>query len=176
MANHAYAPVPTPVGPALVAWTAKGVSALALGDDRAAFAARYQARTGHAPQLQASPPAALAAAVDRALDGGDPGDLAYDLDGLSPFTRAVLAATASIPRGETRSYRWVADRIGQPKAARAVGGALGRNPVPLLIPCHRVVREDRTLGGFALGPHVKQALLDREGALLPRPTGQLAAV
>lgn len=85
-----------------------------------------------------------------------------DLGGLPPFTRAVLKITAQIPYGQMRSYRWVAERLGKPKAMRAVGNALARNPIPVIIPCHRVVRSDGTLGGYALGLHWKRRLLDLE--------------
>ena len=82
-----------------------------------------------------------------------------DLGGLTPFTRAVLKITARIPYGEVRSYRWVAERLGKPRAMRAVGNALARNPIPIIIPCHRVVRSDGTLGGYALGLDWKRRLL-----------------
>lgn len=85
-----------------------------------------------------------------------------DLGGLPPFTRAVLRITAQIPYGEVRSYRWVAERLGKPKASRAVGNALARNPIPIIIPCHRVVRSDGALGGYALGLHWKRRLLKLE--------------
>lgn len=85
-----------------------------------------------------------------------------DLHGLPPFTRAVLRITAQIPYGEVRSYRWVAERLGKPKATRAVGNALARNPIPIIIPCHRVVRSDGTLGGYALGLSWKKRLLALE--------------
>jgi len=82
-----------------------------------------------------------------------------DLRGLPPFTRAVLKTTAQIPYGEVRSYRWVAQRLGRPRAARAVGNALARNPIPIIIPCHRVIRSDGSLGGYALGLNRKRELL-----------------
>jgi len=68
---------------------------------------------------------------------------------LTPFQRSVLRAALSIPLGQTRSYQWVAKKIGRPKAARAVGQALRRNPYPLIIPCHRVVCANGKLGGYA---------------------------
>ena len=68
---------------------------------------------------------------------------------LTKFQWKVLAATMTIPLGETRSYRWVAGRVGSPKAARAVGQALRCNPYPLIIPCHRVIHEDGSLGAYA---------------------------
>jgi O-6-methylguanine DNA methyltransferase len=68
---------------------------------------------------------------------------------LTDFEWQVLRATLTIPLGETRSYKWVARKIGRPRAVRAVGQALRKNPYPLLIPCHRVVRSDGTAGGYA---------------------------
>ena len=86
----------------------------------------------------------------------------YDIRHLPGFTRSVLELTAKIPYGEVRSYEWVARKLGKPKAARAVGNALARNPVPIMIPCHRVVRSDGTIGGFALGSGWKKRLLALE--------------
>lgn len=68
---------------------------------------------------------------------------------LTTFQWQVLAATATIPLGETRSYTWVAQKIGKPQAVRAVGQALRRNPFPLIIPCHRVIKKDGSVGGYA---------------------------
>jgi O-6-methylguanine DNA methyltransferase len=87
----------------------------------------------------------------------------FDLRGLSPFASDVLAAALRIPRGEIRPYGWVAREIGQPAAVRAVGTALGHNPVPLLIPCHRVVRSDGSIGEYAWGSQVKHSALTAEG-------------
>jgi O-6-methylguanine DNA methyltransferase len=147
-----------PAGPLYVAGTGLGVRwvriAEAVGDSGDEFAAGYRARFG-GPLLPAGhDPAALDGALASAR---------YDLAGLSPFERDVLAATATIPRGETRPYGWVAREIGRPKAVRAVGSALGRNPVPVLIPCHRVTRGDGTPGGYVFGPDAKAALLRSEG-------------
>ncbi|MBK5092343.1 MAG: methylated-DNA--[protein]-cysteine S-methyltransferase [Actinobacteria bacterium] len=84
------------------------------------------------------------------------------LEGQTVFTRRVLDAAMEISWGETRSYCWVARRIGKPGAARAVGQALGRNPVPLMIPCHRVINKDGSLGGFGQGTDWKEWLLEIE--------------
>lgn len=81
------------------------------------------------------------------------------------FQRAVWRALRAIPAGETRSYGDIARRIGRPAAARAVGAAVGRNPVGILVPCHRVVGKDGSLTGYAGGLSRKQALLAHEGAL-----------
>ena len=91
-----------------------------------------------------------------------------DLRGLTPFQADVLAVTRTIPPGETRTYAWVAEQVGRPRAVRAVGSALAANPVPLVIPCHRVTRSDGTTGDYALGAEAKVALLAAEGVAVAR--------
>ncbi len=95
-----------------------------------------------------------------------------DLGSLSDFQRDVLLKTAEIPPGEVRPYGWVAGEIGRPRAVRAVGTALARNPVPVVVPCHRVVRTDGRIGNYAFGSEVKGALLAAEGVDL----GELEAL
>ena len=94
-------------------------------------------------------------------------DAPVDLSGLTAFQRQVLQAVSRVPRGKVVSYAELARRIGRPRAARAVGQALGRNPVPLVIPCHRVLASDGSLGGYSGrgGVRTKRALLQLEGAL-----------
>ena len=82
---------------------------------------------------------------------------------LSEFQLKVYRAVKRIPRGEIRSYQWVAGAIGQPGAYRAVGNALNKNPYPVIVPCHRVVKSDGSLGGFAKGIKAKIRLLKAEG-------------
>jgi len=86
-----------------------------------------------------------------------------DLSGTA-FQRAVWTAARFIPYGETRSYKWVAEQIDKPKAVRAVGQALGRNPLPIIVPCHRVLASNGNLGGFAGGLEMKRFLLNLEKA------------
>jgi methylated-DNA-[protein]-cysteine S-methyltransferase len=88
-----------------------------------------------------------------------------DIGWATPFQRQVWQATRSIPYGETRSYGWVAEQIGKPAAVRAVGQALGKNPMPIVIPCHRVIGSDGGLHGFGGGLKMKRNLLRLEGAL-----------
>lgn len=86
-----------------------------------------------------------------------------DISGLPEFTQTVLRQVRQIPFGETRSYRWIAGALGNPRASRAVGQAVKRNPVPIVIPCHRVVREDGSIGGFSMEHVSKEYLLRLEG-------------
>ncbi|MEW6248282.1 MAG: methylated-DNA--[protein]-cysteine S-methyltransferase [Nitrospirota bacterium] len=92
-------------------------------------------------------------------------DVPVDLSGGSAFQRRVWRAIRRIPYGRVRSYKWVASRVGGARYARAVGLALGANPVPLVIPCHRVVTSGGSLGGFTGGQHLKRRLLALEGSL-----------
>lgn len=92
-------------------------------------------------------------------------DFPVDLSIGTPFQRRVWRATLRIPYGRVRSYKWVAAKIGGRHYARAVGLALGANPVPIMVPCHRVVAHDGSLGGFSCGLKAKRRLLDLEGTL-----------
>lgn len=85
-----------------------------------------------------------------------------DLSGATSFQQKVWEIAQSIPYGQTKSYGWVAERLGKPQARQAVGQALGRNPLPIIIPCHRVVRRDDNLGGFSGGLDMKKRLLRLE--------------
>jgi len=88
-------------------------------------------------------------------------------DKLTKFQWNVLKVTANIPLGETRTYKWIAEKVGSPKAVRAVGQALRRNPYPIIIPCHRVIKEDGSLGGYAGGSGERKAeLLNMEQEII----------
>jgi methylated-DNA-[protein]-cysteine S-methyltransferase len=89
---------------------------------------------------------------------------ALDLTGATPFQRAVWQSTGEIPFGQTRSYSWVASRAGNPRAVRAAGQALSVNPLPIIVPCHRVLAKDGGLGGYSGGLPVKKMLLELEAA------------
>ncbi len=88
-----------------------------------------------------------------------------DLSGQTAFKRSVYLATQRIPYGEVRTYGWISEQIGRPKASRAVGQALRYNPLPIIVPCHRVIKRDGTLGGFSSkeGVELKIRLLQLEG-------------
>ncbi|HEV8229696.1 MAG TPA: methylated-DNA--[protein]-cysteine S-methyltransferase [Candidatus Limnocylindria bacterium] len=94
-------------------------------------------------------------------------DVAVDLSPLTPFQRSVLAATARVPYGELTTYARVARRAGNERASRAAGAAIGANPIPIVVPCHRVVATDGTLGGYAGGLEAKRRLLQLERDAVP---------
>jgi O-6-methylguanine DNA methyltransferase len=93
-------------------------------------------------------------------------DVPLDLRTLTPFMRSVLQSLRHIPYGDVRNYREIASEVGNPNAQRAVGNAVKRNPVPIVVPCHRVIRTDGKIGGYAGGQEIKERLLQMEGALL----------
>lgn len=97
----------------------------------------------------------------------DKKEILKKMKGYTPFQQAVWKACMSIPAGQTRSYKWIAEKIGRPGATRAVGSALGRNPFAPGVPCHRVIKSDGTLGGFSApgGLKAKERLLKKEKAL-----------
>jgi len=169
LAEHdSFVRVDGPAGELFVAFNDRGISAVApsalYDGDEGRFARDHEERTGRAARPASRPPAGLAAG----LRTGRADKLRYDLSGLSAFERAVLLKALEIPPGEVRPYGWVAREIGRPRAVRAVGSALGRNPVPVLIPCHRVVRSDGHVGEYGLGVPLKRALLGAEGVDLDR--------
>jgi methylated-DNA-[protein]-cysteine S-methyltransferase len=151
-----------PVSPLFVAFTDQGICyvriAEAVADEPGRFVDELTDRMGRPVRPADQPPAGLLSALRTGRSHG----LRFDLRGLTDFERLVLNKTLEIPRGETRPYGWVAREIGRPGAVRAAGTALGRNPVPILIPCHRVVRSDGEPGNYAFGPEVKERLLTAE--------------
>ena len=107
--------------------------------------------------------------LDRYLQGRKVDfEIELDISCLGGFTQKVLNELMNIPYGETRTYGWLARKVGKPGAARAVGQALKRNPIPIIIPCHRVIRDDGTIGGFSMGVNIKERLLALEGVHVGR--------
>jgi O-6-methylguanine DNA methyltransferase len=156
--------VSSPVGEVLVVTTEAG---LAYAAPRTSGAEAAAARWVGVPLEPA--PAPLAEEVTALLVGGHAAHLDFDLRWTTPFGREVLGATLQIPPGETRSYGWIAREIGRPTAMRAVGTALGRNPVAFFIPCHRVIRGDGLIGEYGYGVELKRRLLEMEGAPVRLP-------
>ena len=170
---HQFALFDTVLGRCAVTWGPRGIAGVQLpGSDDART--RVRVARAHPGATGAEPPPAIADAIARIvrLLDGEPDDLAtvpLDLDGVPPFDRRVLDVTRAIPPGATLSYGEVAARVGEPRAAQAVGRALGHNPVPIVVPCHRVVAADGRLTGFSApgGLDTKRRMLEIEGALAP---------
>lgn len=159
-----YAEMATPLWPLLVAWGPAGISAIERADDAGSFEADHLARTGRPVRRVGRVPDRIARAVERRMRGDRVARPEVDLSGLNEFQRRVLAKTMEIPYGQVRPYAWVAQEIGHPRAQRAVGTALANNPIPFVIPCHRVVRSDGHIGKYgAGGPQAKRAVLVWEG-------------
>ena len=156
-----YARYHSPVGEVIVSFNRTGVSSVDLADDDPE--ARFTERFGR-EMTPARPPQGWDVKIGRAIERGTLGDLPIDFRSVTPFRRSVLEITASIPRGQVRSYGWLAHQIGNDGATRAVGSTMASNPVPLIVPCHRVVRTDGAIGNYSLGgPHIKRELLAHEG-------------
>ena len=159
-----YAHFDAPIGSLVVAWNGLGVSAVEAAPDDATFEADHLARTGRRAVPAGELPAGLSRAIARRLAGDRRVRIDLDLRGHTAFERDVWHKALEIPRGEVRPYGWIAAEIGRPKAVRAVGTALGHNPVPLIVPCHRVVRTDGFIGQYSLGgPENKRTILAAEG-------------
>lgn len=158
-----WAVVPTSLGDMLVAATDKGVCRLSFAEGREALEQRFPAATLVAGGEEF---AALLSQVIEAVEAPTQGfdHIPIDVKGTA-FQEAVWRELRRIPAGETRSYADIAAAVGKPKAVRAAGSANGANNVAVLIPCHRVVRSDGSLGGYAYGLPIKDELLRREGAL-----------
>ena len=170
MVYYGYAPR-TRVGPLFVAVNDRGVVALDFGVSEQEFVARV---TQHTKATLIRSDDAVAEAlkqVQEYLDGKRTTfDLPLDMSRMSEFQRRVLNTALKIPRGEYLTYGDVAKAIGKPQAYRAVGQALGHNPVPIVIPCHRVLGSDGSLHGYSGGGGIqtKKWLLQLEGATLPQ--------
>jgi methylated-DNA-[protein]-cysteine S-methyltransferase len=175
--------VSSPWGSAWVAATGRGVTAVGLLATAEGFRAGLERRGIVVDSERAGEEASrladrAARAVSETLEGlAVPlDDLPVDIADRPAWDRIVLEAVRAIPRGQTAGYGEMARRIGRPGAARAVGGAVGRNPVGLLIPCHRVIAGDGSLGGYGASARggreaateLKQALLALEGVHIPR--------
>ncbi|MHB1128511.1 MAG: methylated-DNA--[protein]-cysteine S-methyltransferase [Ilumatobacteraceae bacterium] len=156
---HAY---DSPIGPVFVAYNPHGVSAVAFREDSTAFESHFTERFGRSIFPTREPGRVLDSRIRRALNADTTSHLPIDLRGLSDFAVAVLRKTLEIPSGEVRPYSWVAAEIGRPHAHRAVGTALASNPIPLLIPCHRIVRSDGHIGDYLFGTEQKRKLLTHE--------------
>lgn len=165
--DAAYDVVDSPIGPLLLGVSDRGVCRIAFEPDPESELDHLAGRFG--PRVLR-----VARRVDRVRRQLDEYfarrrhtfELEFDLAGLPAFQQEVLRELALVPYAETATYGALAAKIGRPRAARAVGGALNRNPVPIIVPCHRIVGSTGSLVGYAGGLERKRALLELEGALL----------
>jgi methylated-DNA-[protein]-cysteine S-methyltransferase len=157
----------TRIGWVGVAFSERGIIALHLPRPSRAHTLRDLQNEFPRGNLIVDPPADIARELrEYALGRRREFDLPLDWSAIKPFQRAVLMAARKIPFGETRSYGWIAHEIGNPRASRAVGQALHNNPVPIIVPCHRVLASNGGLGGYAGGLALKKKLLQLEGATI----------
>ena len=168
--THLWFTAESPAGPVFVAHCCGWVSGLQITSERGAraaagFAAYMRDEVGVTATADRAPDPKLVARVSEALAAGRC-DVPVNLSSRSAFHQEVLRATARIPRGEIRTYSELAASVGRPRAARAVGTAMARNPVPLLVPCHRVVPAGGGVGHYGYGSNLKAKLLAEEGVIL----------
>ena len=158
--------IDSPLGPLYIATSSQGLCSVDFGVSRAKFLSQLDplARTEQSPPAVAPIAAQLR---DYFATGRAHFDVPLDLSQVTPFQQSVLQTTRQSPPGTLWTYGQMARTLGKPQASRAVGQALGRNPVPIVIPCHRVVASDGSLGGYSGGGGVesKRMLLVLEGAL-----------
>lgn len=154
--------IDTELGPIWVAFGSGGIRMLAMGTRSfETFSDSHLQRFGR--PLQRGPiPESLRQSIDDSIEGGSV-DFEVDHSELPSFDQAVLQALLKIPRGEVRSYAWVAKAVGKPRAVRAVGNACAKNPTPIVVPCHRVVPSSGGVGNYALGMELKRTILEHEG-------------
>lgn len=151
-----------------VAFSSRGLTMIHAGGTAEEFRARYAHRCGREIERE-SLPDSLRKEVASAVSGGGVRHPHIDLGDVTDFERKVLEILTEIPRGEVRTYSWVARKAGRPAAVRAVGNICARNVVPFVVPCHRVVPTTGGVGHYAFGAPAKRALLEREGV----PIGEL---
>jgi len=150
------------VGSVAVTFNPMGVSSVDVVDEL--IGERFSERFGRG-LIRAEAPSKWKRRIPDAIEAGRAGVVPVDLRSVTPFQAQVLNVTATIPKGEVRSYAWLAHEVDRPGATRAAGSVMARNPIPLIIPCHRVVRADGHIGNYSLGgPHNKTELLTHEGA------------
>jgi methylated-DNA-[protein]-cysteine S-methyltransferase len=177
----------TAIGPCGVAWSERGLTRVQLPEsDRSATEKRLRANArlrASAARPNETPPAAIGqviAKIQYYMTGRsmDFAAAAIDLAGIGEFERKVYQAARAIPWGQTLSYGELARQIGSPGAARAVGRALARNPVPIVVPCHRVLAKGHRIGGFSApgGIFAKERLLALEGVCVPAGTPLLPGI
>jgi methylated-DNA-[protein]-cysteine S-methyltransferase len=165
--DAAYDVVDTPIGPLLVAATDRGLLRISFDADADHSLADLTRVAGRRVLRAPRAVDTVRRELDEYFDQRRRSfDLAIDLRGATPFTAQVLDELARVPYGHTSSYGELAARVGRPRAARAIGMVMNHNPIPIVLPCHRVVGSDGSLTGYGGGLHRKEHLLRLEGAIL----------
>jgi methylated-DNA-[protein]-cysteine S-methyltransferase len=156
--------VQTPIGRLYVGFRDERIAYIGIDTGEAFEQVRERVESRlRRPVLAGEAPAWLSQTLEQFFSTWRVDDHVVDIEDLTPFEQAALRAAASIPPGEVRSYSWVATQIGRPRAARAVGQVMARNPLPLLFPCHRVVDAQGELHNYGYGIEMKARLLKMEG-------------
>ncbi len=154
----------SPIGPLGLASTRHGLCRISIGVDAETFTRQLAGHYGcQAVRSEGFFKLLKKKFADYFEYGSQEINCTLDFEGAASFQRKVWKKLTDIPYGETRPYQWVAEQIGHPKAYRAVGHANSLNPLPIIIPCHRVVKADGRLGGYSAGSHIKEQLLKLEG-------------
>jgi methylated-DNA-[protein]-cysteine S-methyltransferase len=156
-----YTSVETPIGRLFVAYDDQGIVLAKLAEEDSHFMEHCLEEYQTIVEPDPAPPADLLNALAARLEENV--DLPLHLERFTPFQRAVLQAVSNIPYGEVRTYEEIADAVGHPRAARAVGEVMRTNRIPVLIPCHRVVRSGGDIGRYSPDPSLKRLLLLSEG-------------
>jgi methylated-DNA-[protein]-cysteine S-methyltransferase len=170
IAAKGFAIFETPIGVCGIAWSPRGITGLQL-PEATAQGTRSRMRRRWAGAAETPPPPDVQRAIDRVLallkgEAIDLGDIPVDLEVAPEFHRKVYEVARAIPPGQTMTYGDIAKRLGVPHESREVGQALGRNPVAIIVPCHRVLGADGKMGGFSAngGVATKRRILEIEGA------------
>ncbi len=159
-----YSSFPSVFGPIFLARTGRGICRIHLGDSEESFTSEIHAKHHVQPIRDNYALRSDSKELEAYFEDG------HKIDGIqidflegTRFERRVWEALTQIPHGEVRSYSWVAEEVGSPRASRAVGSACGSNPIPFIVPCHRVISSSGGLGGYGYGLNVKRELLRLEG-------------
>jgi methylated-DNA-[protein]-cysteine S-methyltransferase len=167
---HGFAVFGTPIGACGIVWSSRGIAGLQL-PEATADRTRARIRRRWVGAAESEPPPDVQRAIDHVLgllagEAVDLGDIPLDLEAAPEFHRKVYEVARTIPPGQTMTYGEIAKRLGAPHESREVGQALGRNPVAIIVPCHRVLGADGKMGGFSAtgGVATKRRILEIEGA------------
>jgi methylated-DNA-[protein]-cysteine S-methyltransferase len=169
MLDAGYDVIESPIGPLLVATSDRGLLRISFERGRDPDATLEQVARAAGRRVLRAPQAVDDARreLDEYFDGRRHAfDLSLDLRGVTAFTSDVLGELARVPYGQTATYSDLARKVGRPRAARAIGTVMNRNPIPIVLPCHRVVGADGSLTGYGGGLEAKEQLLRLEGAIL----------